>query len=366
MTESRLSFSFVSLGALPGYARIIGQKAPGRRVVWPRRTKEWQFEHGESRWRRLPGYLPANSVTPETLIELRGCFINSRGTVLSPEGEVLHGFSAGLGPERKRVMSEPVFAESLDGSWVHGIHNDQHFGHWLLHRLPRIFSALNHSPGLPVITSTSPWTADSLLDSVGAPSRQVTALDWDTPERFHQVDCLIVANDPAPDRAAKVVDWPRLATMASAIRRWASDHSSQGGYEQVYLTRGEGSGIRPGCQNREVIEEAMSRAGIPVIRPERLNFADQVLMAARSREILAEYGSAALLSLFSLELHRLTLFSPFDNYRLERGVARGGPWVRAMTIARGTRFRFASVVGSGRPRDWLADADKVRRVAEAL
>lgn len=366
MTESQISSKFVSLDALPGYARLIGQKAQNRQVVWRRWTREWQFDYGQSRWRRLPGQSPATPVTPETLIELRGCYINSRGTVLSPEGQVLYGFSVGLGPEKKRVLPRPVIAESLDGKWIHGIHNDKHFGHWLLHRLPRIFAGLTYSPDLPVLSSTSSWGTASLLDSVGAPPGQATALNWDAPERFHRVDCLIVANDAAPDRAAKQVDWSRLSTMASAIRLWAANHSSHRGYQQVYFTRGEGSGIREGCRNRQVIEEAISQAGIPIIRPEHLTFADQVLMASESREILAEYGSAALLSLFSRRLYRFTLFSPFDNYRLDRGVAKGAPWVRATTVARGARFRFASIVESGRPRNWLADVDKVKKVVQAL
>lgn len=356
----------VTLENLPDYSRLIGQQAPGRRVLFRHRTREWQFDFTQSRWHRLSGYAPTTPVAPETLIELRGCFINSRGTVLSPEGDVLYGFSVGLGPEKKRVLAHPVLAERLEGSWIHGIHNDQHFGHWLLHRLPRIFSGLRYSPHSPVLTSTSPWSTVPLLESVGAGSSQVTALDWDAPERFHPVDRLIVANDPAPDIAAKQVDWPRLSSMAAVIRRWASQQSTQRGHHRVYFTRATDSGIRQGCDNRQVMEEAMSRAGIPVVRPERLSFADQVIMASRSRDILAEYGSAALLSLFSRNLFRVTLFSPFDNYRLDNGVARGGPWVRALTIARGARFRFAAVMASGRPRHWLADEDKVRRVVEAI
>lgn len=356
----------VALENLPNYCRLIVQAARGRQVVFRRRTREWQFDHATSRWQRMPGYAPTTPMAPETLIELSGCFINSRGTVLSPAGDVLHGFSVGLGPAKKRVLPEPVLADRLEGTWIHGIHNDKHFGHWLLHRLPRIFSGLRIFPHLPTITSTSPWSADPLLQSVGVMPGQVTALDWDAPERFHPVDRLIVANDPAPDIAAKQVDWQRLSSMAVVIRRWAAQHSIHPGYDRVYFTRGTDSGIRQGCDNRSVIEEAMNRAGIPVLRPESLSFADQVIMASRSRDFLAEYGSSALLSLFSLNLSRVTLFSPFHNYRVENGVARGGPWVRATTIARGARFRFASVIGAGRPRRWLADEDKVNKVAGSI
>lgn len=363
MTEIR--YRFISLDALPGYARLIFRRKKPI-LDWRSRGSEVLFDQASGSWIKPRVVYRYPHVETESVIEAYGCFVNSRGTVLSPEGEILWGYESGLGPERKRAVGRIIIGPELPGTWIHGLHNDRHFGHWLLHRLPKASTGLRTFPQSPILTSSASWDASALLASIGADASSIRFLPWDDFETFYPVGRLIISNDLAPDKAEKLVDPRRIRYLAHTVLDWARSRSRLEPASTIYLSRRPGSGIREGCRNREVIEDLVRAKGVEIVYPETMPFADQVVLVSGASEILSEYGSASILSLFADRLKTFTLLSPRANYRFKNGVARGAPWVRSIVMAKGRLFRYASVADGADLKSWEANPDMVWRVFAQL
>lgn len=186
-----------------------------------------------------------------------------------------------------------------------GCHTND-FGHWLQEYLPRL--ALAVEAGLPAM----PILVDELI-----PATHVQSLRLFCPERP-----VIVIPHLAPRRVRRLwtasnftwrgwypEDWssawegmitePR--NFAFAIRKLQSMAGpaldADGGPERVFLARAPER--KKSLVNHERIEEIARANGFVVVRPEQLNFTDQLRLVRTARRIIAPDGSNGLLSYFA-------------------------------------------------------------------
>jgi hypothetical protein len=348
-------FAKARKGELPGFARVVHgprgngspQKIKGQEFFFDRATDSWQIR---KIGRTLAG------VPPELVVELENCFVNAKGAILGPGMEV-------ISPSPPDDNGPVVASRTLSGSHVFGLQAKTSFGHWLLHRLPLIFSGLSRTETREVLVSSSSWEPFSLLAPLGVEPTRVTSLPMDRPELFFKVESLIVASHAAPPSKERIVDWKRLSEMVAAMSAGAAP-APENSPTKVYLTRTENSGDRSGCQNRELLEQSLRELGFAVIAPEAHSFSEQISILRGARHVAVEAGSASLLSVFSPQLRSLTYLSPQPPHRIVNGTALYAPWSRATTILRRAKFRYARISRTGSFSAWSADEQLLREVTE--
>lgn len=349
---------------LPSYARLVFE-TPEKSARQRFPVSEYLFSPGNGKWQRVWFSRGAEVPAPEALIELSGCLVNAAGTVISPDGERLWGPDFGLGAKGLQSPT-PVTQKALSGTYIYGLNQHVSFGHWLIHRLPRIYSALQHNEGTDVLISSSPWDPTDLIQSVGVRKEQMIALPADKREVFFQVDKILVANHAAPPGRRRQLDWPRFEKVVSQILNNLRLPDGKRGPEKIYLTRTTAPEQRLGCMNRPFIENLMKQSGYFVVAPETLPFREQVNLLVNAKDVVTEAGSGGLLSVFSRRLRSLTYLSPQPNYEISNWNAQNSPWARSIALAKKGSFRFASVSAGGDYGSWNADEQLLQRLVRNL
>lgn len=360
-SELREIFAKARKGEVPGFARVVhGTRGSGSPQKI--RGKEFFFDRVSDSWRMQEIGQSLAGVAPEFVVELEGCFVNARGAILGPGMEAIspspHPATAG-GNDSSPLIASRI----LSGSHVFGLQAKTSFGHWLLHRLPLIFSGLSRTETRGVLVSSSSWDPFSLLAPLGVDPTRVTSLPMDRPNLFFRVESLVLASHAAPPGKQRIVDWERLNQMVAAMSAGGTP-APKNSPTKVYLTRTEKSGDRSGCQNRELLEQSMSELGFSVVAPEEHSFSEQISILQGARHVAVEAGSASLLSIFAPRLRSLTYLSPQPPYRIVNGTASYAPWSRATTILRRAKFRYARIARTGSFSEWSADEQLLRDVTE--
>jgi hypothetical protein len=348
-----------------------------------RKGREYIFVQSSSRWHREPRVREDISIPPEIVLELRDCLVSSSGKVLSPDGREIDFNSLGVySSPAEQVASEVepwIVAKALTGSFIHGLYSpigrpdgrafgSIAFGHWLIHRMPKIHSGLLASPESSVLTSPERWDSSTLIDSLGLGQGTINHLNYLGPNEFVRVEKLILSSQAASrGQTNRIVDWQRLSLMADQVRSYAVDDSNQEVQQKIYLTRTTTSGSRKGCINRNIIEEQLRDKGFFVIAPETLSFREQVNLLSNARHIVSEAGSAGLLSLFTKNLKSFTSLSPRPKYSVSKEGNSGTPWDRHLVLPRRSVFRFASIAREMKTfSSWIADETMVRNVIRKI
>ena len=368
--------------SLPEFISVL--KGSDKSPVKPhRKGREYIFDQSSSRWHRQPRVREDISIPPEVVLELRDCLVSSSGKVLSPDGREIDFNSLGVYSSPDEQVASEVepsrVAKALSGSFIHGLYSpigrpdggafgSIAFGHWLIHRMPKIHSGLLASPESSVLTSPERWDSSTLIDSLGLKQGTIKHLNYLGPNEFVRVEKLILSTQAASSgKTNRMVDWQRLSLMADQVRSYAVDDSDQVVREKIYLTRTTTSGSRKGCINRYFIEEQMRDKGFFVIAPETLSFREQINLLSNARHIASEAGSAGLLSLFTKNLKSFTSLSPRPNYSVSKEGNSGTPWDRHLVLPRRSVFRFASIVREMKTfSSWIADETIVRNVIRKI
>lgn len=231
-----------------------------------------------------------------------------------------------------------------------------HFGHFLLESLARLWYARAH-PDLPIVwVGVDSWTSSPALKSwqreildileIRNPVRVLVAA-----ERFEDLH--------VPDAGYKYADWchPQHAEFLAVF-----DGAAQIPGRRVWLSRSDvGNGV--GMMNGGMIEDNVRKSGWLPVRPERLTVREQLTVLAEAEEVAGEEGSAFHLLLLLADVSSKQ-FHVFRRYGFEHKSFHTIGKARAVNQHFYTTDRDVVISVAGREVQRLAP--NARQVLDAL
>ena len=244
-----------------------------------------------------------------------------RGGVVTPDGRpialahlrrgggIVGGLTGPLAVEPQRDVDE----EAIYLGWLFN-----HFGHFLLESLARIWYLAQADPSVRVVfqypdpaNPNAPEWAFRFLEAFGVPRHRIVVLD--VPTRLRRMivpEPLFELQFAAYEQAAQ----PYRAVASNVVG------DAKPTTQPVYLSRRFLSTKQRMTVNEDELEEILRDNGFLIVYPEKMSFEDQVRLFNRHTDIFSTTGSAAHNVLFALNkpsLHILAnelRFSP--NYYL--------------------------------------------------
>ena len=209
-------------------------------------------------------------------------------------GQWNHLFGSKANPTLALLDAAPEASQVIQEGILIGGRADENWYHWMVDYLPRVLEIPERiEADVPILVSDRvPHAGLQALHELT--DRRVVRLD---PTRATRVGRIHVA---AP--VVQLIDDPGVgwaggfALRASSLRRlrkhWGvSDTGSPGG-RRIFLSRR--SGIRRGIENEAVLVEVASRAGLEIVDPATLTFAEQLELFKDSTLVVG--GSGAVMA----------------------------------------------------------------------
>lgn len=246
-------------------------------------------------------FLPLTSVQSHSW----GLFKESGEPVLAAvdfrEGSILHP---------SQTLSTTMTSANLGrhapaGTYIYGGRIHGHFGHFLINTLPRFWGIVQartpstpilcHGPGTPADWFAIPFIA-AAFGLLGLSPRDFVT--FDCPTRLRSV---VVPSTSLQEQWAGHRAYSRLCRgIGERICATASVDSSDRPiyYSKSRLTTSVGT-----ITNESEIDDTLSAAGIDIVYPETLSFADQIVLMTSRKHILGSSGSFLHTSIFCPPRH---------------------------------------------------------------
>ena len=340
---------------LPSWARVVHRAdAPaehGRALT--------DAVHDGERWRDVGRASTEPPAPGEQVLELRDVAVCSDGMVWRDREPVV-GRSWGL-PARSTEPPAGDPAHELDGLTANGAAREKAFGHWLLHRLPRLHTLRTRTEAHRVIGIAPPWDDRPLYAAAGFAAEPPALLARDHRE-WARVDRLLLASHAAQPGGDRRIDRARLDRLIARLdEHWASDLADPPRTLDLYVTRRQRPNERSGCRNAADLERFFADQGCMVVYPPDLPLAQQFALFRRARTVVGEFGSGTIWAMVSGPgTLVLQVTSSAGTGRLAYDPARRS-WSRAIADARGQHYGQVIASPELTERDWTADLDTVRR-----
>lgn len=295
----------------------------------------------------------------EQVIELLDVVVASDGSVWHDD-EAVTGRSWGLpGQPSERPDVQPVAV--LDGLVANAALNAKAFGHWMLHRLPRLHTLQTRTAAERVLGTALAWDDGALYAAAGFPREDVTLLARRRPETA-QVERLLLASQAAQPGGDRRIDQRRLdALIVGLEEHWSTVPTNLDLPLDVYVTRRSRPNERDGRRNANELESFFAEQGFTVVYPPDLPIEQQFALFRRARAVAGEFGSGMIWTMVcGPGTSVLQVTTSAGNGRQPYTATRRS-WSRAIADARGQHY--AQVIASPQltERDWTADLSTVRR-----
>ncbi len=193
-----------------------------------------------------------------------------------------------------------------DYIWIGHLH--EHFGHFLISTLSRLWSVPDH-PGTPRIVAVGPGDLSRklrlpfvacVLDALGLDeSRFVEVAEHDIIPRIAVPEALFVENSAAHPQMASFC-------LRLAERIAGPDPGERSGQPLFLSKRALTSGVRT-IENEAALADRLADAGVVVVSPETLSLAEQIALWRRHAIVAGFEGSALHGALFVRDRKLLTL-----------------------------------------------------------
>ena len=255
--------------------------------------------------------------------------------------------------------------ERISGAMASAAQNASGFGHWLLQRLGRIYTAHDYAPDAPLILTHLRHRGDDFLTRVGYDPAAVRRLTR-TPQKSWTVEKLLVPSYSGVD-FGRVADSRRYRRDMDRLIEGVDVTTGLSSYpERVFLGRRSESSVREGMANATEIEQIFTEHGYEFIDHARLPFDEQVRVIRSAKFIAGESGSAAQNAMFGA--HGLTVVVVAANNGVRHTPYTPGQktYGRMATDALGLNFRRINASPHPRISGWVADPDIVRRALATM
>lgn len=316
---------------------------------------------------------------PEVVIELDDVVVSSRGGVWKGS-EVVLGKPWSLindNPDAQQELSVPMPTATatprpgprstppptatveLPGTHGSILMRASAFGHWLLHRLPRLHS-LSRTVAPPSILSVElPYDDQPFFDCFGFTPADVRRLGRDR-QPSAQVERLVLTTHLAKPTSDRRIDSGRLAALVDDLEvRWSAALKHSRSPIDVYITRRDRRGERDGCQNRNDLEQFFADQGYTIVFPPDLSLPEQFALFRRARSVVGELGSGMHWAFACAPGTSITYLTPRSGVKAQPFDPNRKSWMRAIADARGLHFGQIVVSPQSSKQGWLADLERV-------
>ena len=248
-------------------------------------------------WRYwIGGKRPRNRrdlMAPEAVIRVNEAFVSSSNQIVTLSGKTLHSPFIGSAPFLEPVLGTSVIDE-LDGTYGTILARARAYGHWLLHRLPRLTTLREQFPEAKILDTE--WKDAGLLARLGVSESDVQRYPAAEREQFVFVENLLVPTHLSRPGLTRVQDRHRLDRVVEAYAAGIPHDPSLP--ELLYAARRPDE-RRPGVQNKAELQDYLESRGFVTWYPADDPIERQIQHFRAARVVVSEIGSQALTSMFA-------------------------------------------------------------------
>jgi hypothetical protein len=327
-------------------------------------TAESDFDFLDGRWVDVRSTPDIAKLFPETVLSFDNAELSFHGAIRLADGTRI---ASALFKSRPAIFDEvdERVNERIAGANVSVAQNASGFGHWLLQRLGRIYTAHDHAPGVPLILTELRHRGDDFLTRVGydpAAVRRLTRI----PEKSWTVDKLLVPSYSGVD-LGRVADSRRYRRDMDRLLHGIDVTTGLSAYpERVFLGRRSESSMREGMANAIEIERIFIEHGYEFVDHARLPFDEQVRVIRAAKFIAGESGSAAQNAMFGARGLTVVVVTANNGVRHTPYTPGQKTYGRMATDALKLNFRRINASPHPRTTGWVADPDIVRRALASM
>jgi hypothetical protein len=232
-------------------------------------------------------------IAPEAVIRVKEAFVSLSNQIVTLSGKTLYSPFIGSAPFLKSVPDESVIDE-FDGTYGTVLTKARAYGHWLLHRLPRLATIHEHFPDATILNNN--WSDGGLLARIGVSEGNVQRYPAAEQDQFVFVKDLLVPTHLSRPGLVRVQDMHRMERMVTSYTAGLSDDPTLP--ELLYVARRPDE-RRSGAQNKDELKAYLETLGFVTWYPTDDPIERQIQHFRSARVVVSEIGSQALTSMFA-------------------------------------------------------------------
>jgi hypothetical protein len=270
-------------------------------VATGRLASDLAFVNGKwldlEQWRYwIGGKRPRNRrdlMAPEAVFRVKEALVSSSNQIVTLSGKTLYSPFIGSAPFLEPVPGTSVIDE-LDGTYGTILARARAYGHWLLHRLPRLSTIREQFPDATILDTK--WNDGGLIARLGVSERDVQRFPASERDQFVYVENLLVPTHLSRPGLIRVQDRHRMDRVVKAFAAEIPQDSSLP--ELLYAARRPDE-RRPGGQNKAELQEYLESRGFVTWYPADDPIERQIQHFRAARVVVSEIGSQSLTSMFA-------------------------------------------------------------------
>lgn len=271
----------------------------------------------------------------EAVISVKEALVSSGNRIVTLSGKSLLSPFFGSLHVDEPIPSTDVIAEYA-GTYGTALVRAGAFGHWLLHRLPRITTIHEQFPDATILNSA--WPDGSLLQRLGIRDSGVQRYPTAERDQFVYVENLLVPTHLSRPGLVRVQDRYRMDRMVNSFTAGIGDDPTLP--ELLYVARRPDE-KRSGASNKEELEGYLNSIGFATWHPTDHSIERQIQHLRAARVVVSEIGSQALTSMFAGPDTTVIILTPEKSkgWGSQRQFQpRWRQWQRVVCEARGQHY----------------------------
>ena len=321
-------------------------------------TAASDFDFLDGRWMDARVTPDISRLFPETVVCIENAEINFRGAVRLADGTRISSSFFNTRPNDWNVVDRSKVSH-ISGEHSSIVQGAKGFGHWLIQRVGRLFTAHDFAPQLPLISSVLPHRGDDFYSRTGFDPSRVVKLNRQTQESWI-VERLFISSYSGMN-GGRVADASRYRRdMARLVADVDLTQGMPAYPERVFLGRRAESSSRQGIRNGLEIEQIFLEDGYEFIDPAQLSFDEQVRLIRSARVIAGEGGSFAQNAMYGAPGLTVVVVNANSGPGKAHYTLGRKTYGRMATDALGLHYRRINASSHARYPGWLADPEIVR------
>lgn len=232
-------------------------------------------------------------MAPEAVISVKEALVSPDNQIVTLAGHSLLSPFFGSLPFREPIPAASVIAE-YSGTYGTMMTRARAYGHWLLHRLPRLTTIHEQFPDATILNT--PWGDAGLLARLGIRDADVQRFPTSERNQFVYVENLLVATHLSRPGLVRVQDMHRMERMVNSYT--AGIPADPTLPELLYAAR-KPDEKRSGAGNKDEIQRHLESLGFTTWYPADDPIERQIQHFQAARVVVSEIGSQALTSMFA-------------------------------------------------------------------
>lgn len=303
---------------------------------------EWlDLEH----WRYWIGHRRprdnAKLMAPEAIVSFTEAFVSPDNQIVTAAGRAIRSPYLGSGAYFEPIPAEEVVAE-YNGTYGTALLRAVDYGHWLMHRIPRIATLTEHAPGVPFLHSQINDTG--VLARFGLTEDDVVRFPRSKKSTWAYVENLLVPSHLSRPGHQRVQDIHRLDRVVRQFTEGIVDDPTLP--ELLYVAR-RPDDRRSGASNKDEMQEYFESLGFVTWYPIDDPIERQIQHFRAARVVVSEIGSQGLTSMFAGPDTTVIIITPAKSKGLSSQRVFRPTWRQWQRVVCEARFQgYAQIVAA--------------------